>query len=245
MQNSSPAAEPVIISREGDVLGFTLNNAQAGNEVTGRMFELMLQALAEHADGKGARVLRIRAQGAAFCTGRERGGRDAVSIRAEVVRLIALKQAVRSSPLISIAEVQGDAFGFGLGLAMLCDFTLVARGARLAFPEMRKGLPPAAIMAYLGHYGLPKACFPLVLFGDDFSPDQARDAGLISEVCEPAQLSSRAAALTDRILSLNAESARQCKAFFQMAESQPIERNFQLATDTLTVTSLRLMAAAR
>jgi hypothetical protein len=61
--------------------------------------------------------------------------------------------------LITIAEVQGDAFGFGFGLAILCDFTLVSSSAKLAFPEMRKGLPPAAIMAYLGRYALPKQVF--------------------------------------------------------------------------------------
>jgi hypothetical protein len=58
-----------------------------------------------------------------------------------------------------IAEVQGDAFGFGFDLAILCDFTLVSSSAKLAFPEMRKGLPPAAIMAYLGRYALPKQVF--------------------------------------------------------------------------------------
>jgi methylglutaconyl-CoA hydratase len=66
---------------------------------------------------------------------------------------------LRASALITIAEVQGDAFGFGFGLAILCDFTLVSSSAKLAFPEMRKGLPPAAIMAYLGRYALPKQVF--------------------------------------------------------------------------------------
>lgn len=92
-----------------------------------------------------------------FCTGRGRAGRDAVSIRSEVARLIALKRLVRGTSMISIAEVNGDAHGFGFGLAILCDFTLVSSRATLAFPEMRKGLPPAAIMAYVGRYSEPRA----------------------------------------------------------------------------------------
>jgi enoyl-CoA hydratase/carnithine racemase len=143
--------------------------------------------------------------------------------------------------MISIAEVQGDAHGFGFGLAILCDFTLVASHATLAFPEMRKGLPPAAIMAYVGRYALPKALFPMVLLGDPLTPAAALQAGLITKVCEPAMLSRDADALTDRILALDAAGARQCKAFFQAAEESTIEQNFRNATDMLTVSSLRLM----
>jgi methylglutaconyl-CoA hydratase len=244
MQNDD-ASQRLKIDSTADVLTFTLNNPEAGNEITGAMFDAMLAALAEGRPRTGPRVLRVRANGAAFCTGRERAGTDAASMHAEVARLIALKKALRATPMITIAEVQGDAHGFGMGLAILCDFTLVSTSATLAFPEMRKGLPPAAIMAYLGHYALPKTTFPLVLFGDRFTPAQALAAGLVNEVCEPDALAARATALVDRILALDADGARNCKAFFQGAQDGTLEQNFQLATETLVVNSLRLRDAAR
>lgn len=190
-------------------------------------------------------MLRVRANGTAFCTGRERAGTNAASIHAEVTRLIALKKALRATSMITIAEVQGDAHGFGMGLAILCDFTLVSSAATLAFPEMRKGLPPAAIMAYLNQYALPKTAFPLVLFGDRFTPAQALAAGLVSEVCAPEALLARAEALADRILALDAEGARHCKAFFQSAQEATLDQNFRHATEALVVDSLRLRDAAR
>ena len=147
--------------------------------------------------------------------------------------------------MITIAEVQGDAFGFGFGLAILCDFTLVAANARLAFPEMRKGLPPAAIMAYLGRYALPKKVFPMVLFGDLVTPDNALEAGLITKVCHPDQLHDDTDALIEKVLALDDAGARQCKAFFQAAEETSLEANFRCATETLTVAALRLQGAAR
>jgi enoyl-CoA hydratase/carnithine racemase len=106
---------------------------------------------------------------------------------------------------------------------------------------MRKGLPPAAIMAYVGRYALPKALFPMVLFGDPLTPAIALEAGLITRVCEPDALRADADALAERILALDDAGARQCKMFFQAAEESPIEQNFRGATDMLTVTSLRLM----
>src|SRR5258708_24140690 len=177
MPNSSKLA--VRIERAGDVLTFTLDNAEHGNEINGPMFDSMLSELQREASRPEARVLRIRAQGKVFCTGRERAGRDVETIRREAVRLIELKRSLRASPLISIAEVQGDAFGFGFGLAIVSDFALVSEHAALGFPEMRSGLAPSAVMAYLGEYALPRFAFPLVLFGDPISPQLAMQAGLI------------------------------------------------------------------
>jgi methylglutaconyl-CoA hydratase len=235
--------DPVVIDRSGEVLTFTLNNAAAGNEITAPMFDAMIAALRSEATVPTARVLRVRARGDVFCTGRERAGTDAVSIHREVTRLIELKRLLRASPMISIAEVQGDAFGFGFGLAILCDFTLVASHARLAFPEMRKGLPPAAIMAYLGRYALPKQVFPMVLFGDAITPDAALNAGLVTRISTPDALQADTDALIDRIIALDETGARQCKSFFQNAEESSLEHNFRCATETLTVSALRLMAS--
>ena len=233
---------PVVIDRSGEILTFTLNNADAGNEVTGPMFDAMIASLSSEATVPAARVLRIRARGEVFCTGRERAGTDAVSIHREVSRLIELKRLLRASSMITIAEVQGNAFGFGFGLAILCDFTLVSSTAKLAFPEMRKGLPPAAIMAYLGRYTLPKQVFPMVLFGDAITPEAALNAGLVTRVCAPDTLRAETDALADRILALDDTGARQCKSFFQTAEESSLEHNFRCATETLTVSALRLMA---
>lgn len=233
--------QPVLIEKSGAVLTFTLNNPDAANEITGPMFDAMIAALRSEAIEPTARVLRLRAAGNAFCKGRERAGRDAVSVHAEVARLIELKKLLRSTSLISVAEVQGDAFGFGFGLAILCDFAIASSAARLAFPEMKAGLPPAAIMAYLGRYALPKRVFPMVLFGDPMTPAVALEAGLITQIAEPDTLSVATDTLIERILALNEAGARNCKAFFQAAEENALEQNFRFATETLTVTTMRLL----
>ena len=143
---SAKAPIGVVIERTGGVLNFTLGDSGHGNEVTGAMFDAMLAELRREASQPSARVLRLRARGKVFCTGRERAGHDAASIRHESERLIEFKRALRVSPLISVAEVQGDAFGFGFGLAIVCDFVYAAENTALGFPEMHFGLAPAAIM---------------------------------------------------------------------------------------------------
>jgi len=239
--SSNASVELVEIAHAGEVLTFALNNPAHGNEVTGAMFDAMLAELRAEAAHPRARVLRIRARGSVFCTGRERAARDADSIRAEAARLIEFKRAVRTCSLISVAEVQGDAFGFGMGLAIVCDFALVSERASLCFPEMRAGLAPAAIMAYLGEYALPRFAFPLVLFGEPFSPQRALEIGLISQVCSAETLSNEAAALVARILQLDPDAARRCKEFFLTAQNHNFAQNCNLALEALTQGTLAAM----
>jgi methylglutaconyl-CoA hydratase len=243
--NEFPGANAPIgveIERAGDVLNFTLDNTGHENEVTGAMFDAMLAELRREVAQPNARVLRIRAKGKVFCTGREWAGRDAVSIHHEAARLIEFKRALRTSPLISVAEVQGDAFGFGFGLAIVSDFVYVAENAALGFPEMKFGLAPAAIMAYLGEYALPRFAFPLVLFGDPITPQQAREIGLISHVSAASTLASDVDDLIERILRLDPNAARNCKEFFQTTLQNSFDQNCRLATEALTVGSLAVLS---
>jgi methylglutaconyl-CoA hydratase len=249
MHNKNPSASSspsegngVVIDRTADVLTFTLDNSGHGNEVTRVMFDAMLAELRKEASKPRARVLRIRARGNDFCTGRERAGRTPAAIRRESGCLIKFKAALRSSPLISVAEVQGNALGFGFGLAIVCDFAIVTEHASLAFPEMRSGLAPVAILSYLGEYALPRFAFPLVLFGEPIDPQRAQQIGLVSQVCSSDRLSAEADALVDRILRLDPSAVRRCKSFFLNAQQNSFDQNCRLAVDALTKGSLALLA---
>jgi methylglutaconyl-CoA hydratase len=239
--SSSPVPPGLQIERSGDVLLFTLDRPGDGNRIIGNMFDAMLAELRAEAAHPRARVLRIRACGQVFCTGRERA-RDSASIGSECARILAFKRALRTSPLITIAEVQGDALGFGFGLAILCDFSLVAEQAVLGFPEMRSGLAPSAIMAYLGEYTLPRFAFPLVLLGDPIDPRRALEIGLISQVCAADRLTREADSLVERILHLDPAAARACKRFFLAAQQNSFDKNCRLAVKALTTGSLALLA---
>lgn len=241
----SAVPREIVIEQAGEVLHFTLNNPEQGNQITGAMFDAMLAELRAQASRPATRVLRIRARGQVFCTGRERAARDAKSMRRESQRILDFTRALRNSSFVSVAEVQGDASGFGFGMAILCDFALVAEGTRLAFPEMRAGLAPAAIMAYLGEYALPRFAFPLVLFGDPIAPQRAAEIGLISQVCSQDRLAADADALVARILHLDPSAARRCKEFFRSAQQNSFDRNCRLAVDALTSGGMALLARGK
>ena len=60
-----------------------------------------------------------------------------------------LHQALRSSPLVTIAEIHGDAAGFGVGLIAACDVAIAVSDAHFSFPEVGINLAPALVLAWL------------------------------------------------------------------------------------------------
>src|SRR5260370_16660864 len=113
------ASQGVVIDRTPDVLTFTLDNSSHGNEVTGAMLDAMLAELNKETSKPRARVLRIRARGNVFCTGRERSGRTSAAIRRESARILKFKAPLPSSPLITTAKLQPTAFPSSFALAIL------------------------------------------------------------------------------------------------------------------------------
>jgi enoyl-CoA hydratase/carnithine racemase len=237
----SPTETPGIAFRyDADVLTVTLDRPP-GNEISAEMFSALAAVLAREATAPSVKVLVLRAEGTAFCTGRDRAVGDLALSRREAAQLIALKKAFRESPLITVSRVHGAARGFGMGLAILSDFAIVADDAPLAFPEMRAGLPPAAIMAYLSDFALPRHAFPLVLFAEPFTPAYAQAIGLINHAVPASELDATVDALVTKIRAIDAGSARACKELFQTMLGGTFDANCRLAVDALAVASVTLM----
>jgi enoyl-CoA hydratase/carnithine racemase len=110
---------------------------------------------------------------------------------------------------------------------------------------MTHGLAPAAIMAYLGEYALPRFAFPLVLFGQPFTPQRALEIGLISQVAPAVNLSTEADKIIARIVQLDPGATRRCKEFFLAAQSNSFEKNCALAAEALTAGTLAALAGKK
>ena len=133
------------------------------------------------------RVLVITGEGErAFCA-----GTDLAEVRAmpEAAQLDKSRMArdlfarLSRSPVISVAAVNGLAYGGGLELAMACTFRVAAAHARCSLPEIRLGLLPA----YGGTQFLPALVGParaldLMLTARAVAADEALAIGLVDRV---------------------------------------------------------------
>lgn len=113
----------------------------------------------------------------------ERG--DLAVFRSYLGGVRATIEHLASSPLLSIAAIDGHALGGGLELAMACSLRVVGPRARLGVPEVKLGLLPGAG----GTQRLPRlvgrtTALEMTLTGRSLTPDEAMEVGLADRLAD-------------------------------------------------------------
>ncbi len=121
-----------------------------------------------------------------------------------------------------IAAVNGQAMGGGFEIVLACDIVVAAESAVFAVPEPRVGLAPLAG----GMHRLPRKiglgrALPLLLTGRRVSAQDARELGLVAEVCPAEQLMSCALRWADEIAECSPAAVRAVKSVALQGLDQP------------------------
>ncbi len=207
-----------------------LNRPQHGNRLAFHMMTELVGALTAAASS-GADVLTITAAGADFCLGRDGEERlpDGVTRADNLGLIVAANAALTVFPGLSLAAVQGRAFGFGCGLAVQADITLASRTATFAFDESRKGRPPRFVMGYLADYIGPKRALDLVATGRVLNATTAEDFGIVTRVVSPDDLTSATSEMAQTLLELDRDALHTCKAYPREVRGLPWDERGEYA----------------
>jgi methylglutaconyl-CoA hydratase len=227
------------LERSGCVLVATIAKGD-GNHFSAAMIDALAAAVEQGGADPALRFVRIRARGPVFCTGRERGGSTVAELRAEGARIVRLNEALRTSPLVSLAEVHGDAAGFGAGLVGACDVAVASEGARFSFPEITFGVAPAIVISWLKDVLPPKRVFELVATGRQIDAAEALALGLVTEVVSAPRLSARTDERLAELEALDAAALREIKSFLARARGLDPASAAAASVDALALGALRL-----
>jgi len=112
----------------------------------------------------------------------------------------ALLREMETSPVATIAAVNGLAFGGGCELAMACDVRIAARSALFGQPEIKLGIIPGfgGTQRLPRLVGEPKA-LEMNLVGDPIGADEAYELGLANRVVPDHELFDAALAWARRL----------------------------------------------
>ncbi|MGH3365767.1 MAG: enoyl-CoA hydratase/isomerase family protein [Nocardioidaceae bacterium] len=189
---------------------------------------------------EGAHVLRLRADGDVFCLGRDRGGSSTAEVREEAEALAGLTRSSQRTRLVTVAEVQGDAAGFGVGLVSAFDVSVAVREATFRFPEVGIGLAPALVLAWLPRVVGRREAFWLTATGQALNADRAAELGLLNEVVDTRD--TLAKRVDDMVAQLRSRSPRvhgDIKDMLRVFSDLGDERALDVSIDRLVVGSLR------
>lgn len=201
----------------------------------------MCRALIERLQAPDAddHVLRLRALGPAFCLGRERAAETPQDLRVESRTLVELNQSLTSSRLVTVAQVQGDAAGFGVGIAALCDITLAAPSAGFRFPEVDIDLAPAVVLSWLPRIIGRKEALRMAATGRRVDAHRAAQLGLVNVVADTDE--GLAALGDEEIAGLRKHSPRvhaEIKDFLRARDDLTDAQAYDLAIDRLVLGSM-------
>lgn len=120
---------------------------------------------------------------------------------AAAMALARMLQALDEFPAPTIACVQGDAYGGGVGLIACCDIAVCVETARFALSEVRLGLVPATISPHVVAAIGARTARRWFLTGETFDARAAREAGLVHEVVASDALEGTIATLVEALLA--------------------------------------------
>jgi crotonobetainyl-CoA hydratase len=126
-----------------------------------------------------------------------------------------------------IAAVNGWAAGGGLEIALACDLIVASRNARLALPEVTRGLVPDAGGMLRLPKRIPRAlAMEMMLTGRAVEADEAERWGLVNQVVAPDELMDAARAMADRIVAAAPLAVEAVKAIVAATDQMSVENGY-------------------
>ncbi|MEV7887464.1 enoyl-CoA hydratase/isomerase family protein [Streptomyces sp. NPDC002817] len=138
-------------SSEGRVLRVQLNRPDEGNTITRQVLNELQTVLDWLEDDRSVRVLVLSGAGTDFSKGGERTefaplldeDPSGTALRALGNKAQRVCESLSKLQVATVARIQGDVIGAGLGLAIFCDVRVGADNCRFVMPETVLGVPPA------------------------------------------------------------------------------------------------------
>lgn len=230
MSTTRPTLTDARLALEGRVATLTLDRHDVRNALTGTGLVDDIVATADWVNACDAvSVLVITGAGSAFSAGgnvkdmASRGGDFAGDV-AEVadryrrgIQRIPLALDAVEVPII--AAVNGPAIGAGFDLANMADLRIASAKARFGETFLNLGIIPGDGGAWFLQrlIGYQRA-FELTLSGRVIDAEEARELGIVLEVCEPEALMARAEELAARIAAQPPKATRLTKRLMKMAQ---------------------------
>jgi enoyl-CoA hydratase/carnithine racemase len=211
------ATDGLAIERRDATLLVTIDHGDE-NLFSVAMVHELARELRAAAAGSELRFVRLRGRGDVFCLGREGAAPDAPrpkprAIQAVAAAIVELNELLQTTPLVVVAEVQGDAAGLGVGLVGCADVAVAADSARFSFPEIFAGYAATVVLGWLPHAVPRKRAFEMVATGTWVDAQTALHDGLITEVAPAARLEARVDERIAQLAAVDASALRDIKTF--------------------------------
>ena len=184
---------PVLIdATQSGIVILTLNRPAKKNAFGPELIYALSEAFETLQGADHVRAIFLRGAGGAFSAGADLSWMAESANwleddnREDAMRLATMLKKLNDLPQLTVALVDGPAYGGGAGLVAACDLAVATEGATFAFSEVRLGLTPATISPYVVRAVGARNAKVLFTTARAFTAADALKWGLVQEVVSDA-----------------------------------------------------------
>lgn len=225
-------ANGITVSREHGVQIIRLQRPEKKNALTSAMYAELVQAFTQGDAAQDIAAHAVFGLKGVFCAGNDIG--DFLTFaRTGGMPLEAILSFLGLLPRIAKPVIAGvDGIAVGVGTTMLMHFDLVYASPEAVFstPFLDLGLVPEAASSLLMPRVMgDKRAFEMLVLGERFDAQRARDAGLINGIVQGDELEAKVLSAARRLAAKPPEALKLARALVRGSAEDVIARTRQEA----------------
>lgn len=191
-------------------IGTIILNNPATHNALGQSAMTEMTEILERWAGEGLRAVIVTGTGRSFCSGASLT--DVADADWSVNPLTRLCDALEAFPAVTVARLNGGAYGGGVELALACDFRVGVTGMKAFVPPARLGIhyDPAGIRRAMDRLGSQTAR-RMFLLAERYDDRMLAEAGFLDHLVPVEDLDAKVAELAETAAGLAPLAVRGMK----------------------------------
>ncbi len=221
---------------ERGVATVTLNRAEKHNAFNDDVIAELAETFASLGTNDDVRVIVLTGAGKSFSAGADLSWMKKTATYSHedneaAMRLSGMLSTLANCPKPTIANVNGAAFGGGVGLTACCDIAIAKSTAIFSLSEVKLGLTPATISPYVVRAIGARTAQRYFLTGERFDGVEARRIGLVHEIAQsPEEAGMILDGIIEQLLAGGPTAQADCKELIQLVAGRKIDEPLRKAT---------------
>jgi methylglutaconyl-CoA hydratase len=239
--------ETIKSELKGNVLRVTLDRPDVKNAFNEVVIKELTQVFGDIP--REARAVVLTGGGGVFCAGADINWMKKSRTYTEdqnkqdARAMSAMFRAIDECPTPVIGRINGVALGGGTGLTAVCDIAVAVDTAQFGFTEVRLGIVPAVISAYVLPKIGPAMARRYFITGERFGTDVASRLGLVHEVVKAEALDAKVDEMVAQILQCGPNAAGIAKKLIH--DEAPMTRDQAVDYTVKTIAKVRITPEAQ
>lgn len=207
----------------------TLNRPDVHNAFDEALIAALQETFTGLSENPDVRVVVLAAEGKSFCAGadlnwmKRMSGYSYEENMADGRALARMLNTIATCPKPVVGQVQGAAYGGGVGMVAVCDIAVASTKAVFCLSEAKLGLTPATISPYVVAAMGQRRAHRYFLTAERFHADAALDMGFVHEVVEPGELADTVDGFVATLLKNGPAAMTACKELIEAVANKPID----------------------